>query len=69
MGKPEHTTKPVYSAANISLVNIFQHILEHHGISCLVKNLYLSAGMGEIPPISCWPRLCVADEDFPATKK
>ncbi|MGA7827137.1 MAG: DUF2007 domain-containing protein [Geobacteraceae bacterium] len=61
--------KTVYSAANISLVSIFQNILERHGISCWVKNEYLSAGMGELPPIECWPQLCVADEDYPAAKR
>ena len=56
--------KTVYSAANISLVGVFRSILEGHGISCRIRNEYLSAGMGELPPIECWPQLCVEDEDF-----
>lgn len=56
--------KTVYSAPNISLVSIFQNILEGHGIRCWIKNEFLSAGMGEVPPIECWPQLCVDDGDY-----
>jgi hypothetical protein len=60
--------KIVYSAANISFVSIFQNILEGHGIRCWIKNEFLSAGVGEIPPIECWPQLCVDDDDFSEAK-
>ncbi len=56
--------KTVYSAANISVVSIFQNILEGNGVRCWIKNQFLYSGMGEIPPIECWPQLCVEDEDF-----
>lgn len=61
--------KTVYSASNISLVSIFQHILEGQGINCWIKNEYLIAGIGEIPPIECWPQLCVDDDDFSNAKR
>lgn len=61
--------KAVYSASNISLVSIFQSILEGHGIRCWIKNEYLFAGIGEIPPIECWPQLCVNDEDYDKAKQ
>ncbi len=61
--------KPVYSAANITLVSIFRNILEGHGIRCWIRNEFLVAGSGEIPPIECWPRLCVDDADFPAAQR
>jgi hypothetical protein len=61
--------KTVYSASNISLVSIFQNILEGHDIRCWIKNEFLSAGIGEIPPIECWPQLCVDDGDFPDAKR
>jgi len=60
--------RTVYSASNISFVSIFQNILEGHGIMCRIKNEYLSAGVGELPPIECWPQLCVEDDDFPEAK-
>jgi hypothetical protein len=50
--------KTVYSAPNISLVSIFQSILKGSGIRCWLKNHYLSAGLGDLPPIECWPQLC-----------
>ncbi|MDD2309257.1 MAG: DUF2007 domain-containing protein [Desulfuromonadaceae bacterium] len=56
--------KTVYSASTISIVSIFQNILEGHGISCWIKNEFISAGIGHIPPIECWPQLCVDDGDF-----
>ncbi len=61
--------KTVYSASNISLVSILKNILEGHGIRCWLKNEYLSAGMGELPPIECWPQLCVDDKDFAEAKR
>lgn len=61
--------KTVYSAQNISLVSIFQNILEGHGIRCWLKNQFLSAGVGDLPPIECWPQLCVDDVDFDEAKR
>ena len=61
--------KTVYSAPNISLVSIFQNILEGSGIRCWLKNQFLSAGVGDLPPIECWPQLCVEDCDFEEAKR
>jgi hypothetical protein len=61
--------KTVYSAPNISLVSILQNILEDHGIKYRVKNEFLYAGTGELPPIECWPQLCVDDGDFEEAKR
>jgi hypothetical protein len=61
--------KTVYSAANIALVSIFKNILEANGINCWIKNEYLSAGIGEIPPIECWPQICVADDNYLEAKR
>jgi hypothetical protein len=61
--------KTVYSASTISTVSIFQNILDGHGIRCWIKNEFLTAGLGEIPPIECWPQLCVEDADFSEAKR
>ena len=61
--------KTVYSASNIALVSIFQNILEAYGIKCWIKNEFLFAGIGEIPPIECWPQLCVDDDSFLEAKR
>jgi hypothetical protein len=54
----------VYSAPNITLLSIFRCVLEGHGINCWVKNEFISAGTGDIPPIECWPQLCVEERDL-----
>jgi hypothetical protein len=61
--------KTVYSAPNLALVSVVQNILDVSGIRCWVKNQFLSAGVGEIPPIECWPQLYVEDEDFAKAKE
>ena len=61
--------KTVYSAPNITLVSIIQSILEGSGIKCWLKNQFLSAGVGDLPPIECWPQLCVEDDDFDEAKR
>jgi len=59
----------VYSAPNLSLVSVIQNVLHQHGINCWIKNEFLSAGIGELPPIDCWPQLCVEDDDFANAKR
>jgi hypothetical protein len=59
----------VYSAPNISLVAIFRSMLEGHGIKCRVKNEFISAGIGDIPPIECWPQLCVEENDLAEARR
>jgi hypothetical protein len=61
--------KTVYSAPNISLVSIFQNILAGYGIRCRLKNEFLSAGVGDLPPIECWPQLYVDDDDYEEAKR
>ena len=56
--------KTVYSAPNIALVSLFKNILESHEIECWIKNQFLGAAVGDIPPIECWPQLCVDEDKF-----
>ncbi len=56
--------KSVFSASNIALVSIYQNILEQLGFRTWIKNEFLSSGVGELPPIECWPQLCVDDSFF-----
>jgi hypothetical protein len=56
--------KTIYSAPNLSLVSIIQNVLDQHGVNCWIKNEFLSAGIGDLPPIECWPQVCVNDEVF-----
>ena len=59
----------VYSAPNITLLSIFRSILEGHGIKCRVKNEFISAGIGDLPPIECWPQLCVEENDLSEARR
>ena len=54
--------KKLYTAQNPLTISHLKNILESGGIKCVVKNLYLSAAAGELPPIECWPELWVADD-------
>ncbi|MFH0813995.1 MAG: DUF2007 domain-containing protein [Pseudomonadota bacterium] len=56
--------KTVYSAPNIALVSLIKNILEGRGIECWIKNEFLAGAVGELPPIECWPQLCVDDDKF-----
>jgi len=61
--------KIVYSAPNIALVSLFKDILEGYGIECWITNQFLSGAAGELPPIECWPKLCVGDDTFPEASR
>lgn len=61
--------KTVYSASNLSIVSIFQNILEGYGVDCLIKNEFLHSVIGDILPIESWPQLCVDDDDCEEAKR
>jgi hypothetical protein len=54
--------KKLYTAQSSLTISHLKNILESGGIKCVVKNLYLSSAVGEIPPIECWPELWVVDD-------
>jgi hypothetical protein len=54
--------KKLYTAQNPLTISHLKNILESGGIQCVIKNLYLSAAVGELPPIECWPELWVIDD-------
>ena len=54
--------KKLYTTQNPLTISHLKNILESGGIQCVVKNLYLSAAVGELPPIECWPELWVIDD-------
>ena len=55
--------KRIYSGPVLALVENMKNVLQLNGIRCTITNQYLSAGVGEIPPIESWPQLWVAEED------
>jgi Zn finger protein HypA/HybF involved in hydrogenase expression len=61
--------KQVYSAQDLLMLGHFKIVLEANGIDCVLRNVHLAAGMGELPPIECWPELWVCDDEKYAQAK
>lgn len=62
--------KRVYSEPNPVFIHQLKELLEVKGIKSIIKNEFLSGGVGELPPTEVWPELWVVDKDDkePATK-
>lgn len=57
--------KRVYSAEHGLMTEHIKDVLQEEGIDCMIKNLNLAGGLGEIPPIECWPEVWILeDEDY-----
>lgn len=54
--------RQIYTSPNTALVNHLRSILEALGIPCRVRGEFLSAAVGELPPIECWAELWVVDD-------
>jgi hypothetical protein len=59
----------VYTGQVLALVANMKNVLKMHGIESSIRNQYLSAAVGEIPPHESWPQLWVSDQDFERAKK
>jgi len=46
------------------LAGMFKELLRQEGIDCLLRNEQLSAAIGEIPFIECYPELWVIDDEI-----
>ena len=51
----------VYSAPSLPTVAWLHERLSDAGIRCMIRNEFLSAGAGELPPHETWPSLCILD--------
>ena len=49
----------VYTAQTITIVANVRNVLEANGIPCVLRNEFLSAGFGGLPPIQGWPEVWV----------
>jgi hypothetical protein len=54
--------KRVYSSYNLAAVHHARNLLDAAGIKAVVRNQYLSSGMGDLPPAECQPELWVLSE-------
>ena len=55
--------KRVYCWRDRLLVIHLKNLIENEGIYCEIRNDYLAAGAGELPPTECWPELWVSEQD------
>lgn len=52
------------------MVGFLGDVLEHHAISNVIKNQYLSGAAGEVSPFDSWPEIWVVqDEDYASAKQ
>jgi len=54
--------KRIYGSHNNLIVGYLRHVLENHGIRCLVRNEHLAGAAGELPPNECWPEIWVTED-------
>lgn len=60
----------VYTCDNIMFAGLVKGQLEANGIHCLLKNESLAGGIGELPPIECWPEVWITDDtDLPEARR
>ncbi|MBF8270744.1 MAG: hypothetical protein HW386_2453 [Gammaproteobacteria bacterium] len=52
----------LYSSDDTVLIGHLQSVLEEAGITCWIKNRFLAAGIGELPPTAVWPELWLHQE-------
>lgn len=54
--------KRVFSSFNLAAVHHSRNLLEAEGVRAVVKNEFLSSGMGDLPPAECQAELWVVNE-------
>lgn len=59
----------VYTGQVLALVENMKNVLKMHNIESDIRNQYLSAAVGEIPPHESWPQLWISDQDFERARK
>lgn len=52
----------IYTSPQLIMVGNIKNILASHGIESVIKDAFQGAGMGEIPPIECWPELLLVNK-------
>ena len=55
--------KRVYAEPAPIFIHQLKDLLEEKGIVAIIKNEFLSGGVGELPPTEVWPELWVMSKD------
>jgi hypothetical protein len=53
----------LYTTQDLALLGHLENALKACGIDCEIRGQHLSIGVGELPPIECWPELWVLRTD------
>lgn len=62
--------KRIFSEPTPLFIHQIKDLLEEKGITAIIKNEFLSGGVGELPPIEVWPELWIINkEDKEPAKK
>ncbi len=52
----------VYTTQDLAMLSHLRNALAAQGIECVLRGQHLLGGVGELPPIECWPELWVLDD-------
>jgi len=55
--------KKIFSSQDVALVGFYKNLLENNNIETIIKNYYLTGGIGDLPANECVPELWVLDDD------
>lgn len=55
--------KKIFMSSDITLVSLYKTMLEDNGIAAVIKNYYLTSGIGDLPANECVPELWVLDDE------
>ena len=55
--------KLAYTTQDLAMLTHLKNVLEEQRIECVLRGQHLLGGVGELPPIECWPELWVVDEE------
>ncbi len=53
----------IFSEPNPIFIHQLKELLEEKGIATIIKNEFLSGGVGELPPTEVWPELWVVNKE------
>ncbi len=58
-----NSIRRVYTSPTLLMAGFVRTILENAGITCILKNYFLSGASGDLPLNETWPEVWVAERD------
>lgn len=53
----------IFSSSDVVLVSFYKSILDNNKIDCVIKNYYLTGGVGDLPANEVVPELWILDDN------